>query len=104
MMLAFDFTIFNSRRRTVSNVPAQALILMNDPLHLNRRNAGQTEFCPTDAKRSNSRLDRLYLAAFARHPTSPLKLPRQRLFKAQGVTVARTSVRRGQTCAMSTLM
>ncbi|HEV7401749.1 MAG TPA: PSD1 and planctomycete cytochrome C domain-containing protein [Chthoniobacteraceae bacterium] len=68
MMLAFDTPIpFTSMgRRNVSNVPAQALILMNDPFV-----AGQAKVW---AQRLPARLapaprvERMYLAAFSRPP------------------------------------
>jgi cytochrome c553 len=70
MMLAFDTPIPFSTvgRRTVSNVPAQALILLNDPfVHQQtelwgRRVAGQKA---TTAER----IDGMYLAAFGRSAT-----------------------------------
>lgn len=73
MMLAFDtpipFTAIG--RRNVSNVPAQALILMNDPfvLDMSKRWAErslkeQPELSP------EARIERLYLEAFTRSPTT----------------------------------
>lgn len=73
MMLAFDtpipFTTIG--RRNVSNVPAQALILMNDPFVLDmakrwaeRTLKEQPEVTP------EQRLERLYLDAFTRSPTA----------------------------------
>lgn len=69
MMLAFDTPSPFSTvgRRTVSNVPAQALILLNDPfIH------GQTEIWAKRILQQNtsnaSRIDRLYEEAFARPP------------------------------------
>lgn len=68
MMLAFDTPSPFSTvgRRTTSNVPAQALILMNDPLviQLSRRWADQVL---SDAGQTiEQRIDTMYLAAFAR--------------------------------------
>ena len=70
MMLAFDTPIpFSSvGRRNTSNVPAQALILLNDPFvqheaeHWARR---LIEQFPDPA----ARLDRAFLEAFSREPT-----------------------------------
>ena len=73
MMLAFDtpipFTTIG--RRNVSNVPAQALILMNDPfvLDMSKRWAERTlkesaDFTP------GQRIERLYLDALTRSPTA----------------------------------
>jgi hypothetical protein len=70
MMLAFDtpipFTAIG--RRTVSNVPAQALILMNDPFVIQqaqvwaKRELAEGDVTPAD------RISRLYERAFARPP------------------------------------
>jgi hypothetical protein len=70
MMLAFDTPIpFNAiGRRTVSNVPAQALILMNDPFVIQqaqlwaKRELADSDVAPAD------RINRLYEQAFARPP------------------------------------
>src|SRR5207244_2347680 len=73
MMLAFDtpipFTTIG--RRNVSNVPAQALILLNDPFvaeqsHLWARNLLADNFAPPQ-----DRIRHMYLAAFNREPTAP---------------------------------
>ena len=72
MMLAFDtpipFTTIG--RRNVSNVPAQALILMNDPFVLDmakrwaeRSLKEQPDLSP------EARIERLYLESFTRSPT-----------------------------------
>jgi hypothetical protein len=86
MMLAFDTPLPFSTvgRRSVSNVPAQALILMNDPL--------VAQLCRQWAKRSLAegsmpvpkRVERLYVEAFGR-PPSGLELQEALDFlKAQG--------------------
>jgi hypothetical protein len=71
MMLAFDMPIpFTAiGRRNVSNVPAQALILMNDPFVLDmakrwaeRSLKEQPDLSP------EARIERLYLEAFTRSP------------------------------------
>jgi hypothetical protein len=70
MLLAFDTpTPFNTMgRRSVSNVPAQALILMNDPFVKQQAQllAKSTERHDDD---DPARLGRMYLQAFARPPT-----------------------------------
>ncbi|MGV3482861.1 MAG: PSD1 and planctomycete cytochrome C domain-containing protein [Planctomycetaceae bacterium] len=81
-MLAFDTpTPFSTMgRRNVSNVPAQALILMNDPLvvELAGRWAARTldgapqpaaEAVALQQEISAARLESMYVAAFARRPT-----------------------------------
>jgi len=70
MMLAFDTPIpFNTvGRRNVSNVPAQALIMMNDPLVVEQaRRWARRILRERDA--ADERVRRLYLAAFARPPS-----------------------------------
>jgi hypothetical protein len=70
-LLAFDTpSPFSTMgRRTVSNVPAQSLILMNDPfVHQQARLWGQRAL---EMQGSNSeRIGAMYLAAFARPPTA----------------------------------
>lgn len=73
MMLAFDtpipFTTIG--RRNVSNVPAQALILMNDPfvLDMSKRWAERSLKEIADLQ-PEQRIERLYLEAFTRSPTA----------------------------------
>ncbi len=69
MMLAFDTPIpFNSvGRRNVSNVPAQALILMNDPFVVEQAKLWSARL-PDDSADSQ-RVRQMYLAAFSRPPT-----------------------------------
>jgi hypothetical protein len=72
MFLAFDMPIpFNPMgRRSVSNVPAQALILMNDPFVLEqaKRWAGRA-LAEKDAT-PEQRVAQMYQSAFARMPTA----------------------------------
>lgn len=71
MLLAFDQPLpFNSMgRRTISNVPAQALILMNDPFVLEesklwaKRALSQKDISP------EQRINQMYQSAFTRPPT-----------------------------------
>ncbi len=71
MMLAFDTPSPFSTvgRRTVSNVPAQALILMNDPFVMEQAKHWADRLLAKQSDSTDQRLDRLYLTAFARHPT-----------------------------------
>lgn len=70
LFLAFDFpTPFTTiGRRSTSNVPAQALALMNNPLVLELANRWGERIVAstTDAE---LRIERMYLAAFGRTPT-----------------------------------
>jgi hypothetical protein len=70
MMLAFDMpSPFSSvARRTVSNVPAQALTLMNDPFVVSesKRWANST----ANIKDKKIRIKTMFLQAYARRPSS----------------------------------
>jgi len=69
MMLAFDMpSPFSAvARRTVSNVPAQALTLMNDPFVIteSKRWADST----AHIKENKTRVEEMFLQAFARQPS-----------------------------------
>ena len=69
MMLAFDAPIpFNTvGRRNVSNVPSQALILMNDPFVVEQAKTWASHLPAADAK---SRIAQMYLSAFSRQPSA----------------------------------
>lgn len=69
-MLAFDTPTPSSTmgRRNVSNVPAQALILMNDPLVVELTAEWANRVISTDRSTSD-RITAMYRAAFARVPT-----------------------------------
>src|SRR6516165_5554548 len=79
-LLAFDTPApFSTMgRRTVSNVPAQALILMNDPfVHQQAERWGRRVAAePGDVA---SRVERMYQSAFARRPSAE-ELARSRAF------------------------
>jgi len=71
MMLAFDapipFTTIG--RRNVSNVPAQALILMNDPFVVQQAQVWAKRVLAAPTASTAERVRGIYLAAFARLPT-----------------------------------
>jgi hypothetical protein len=69
MMLAFDTPIpFNTMgRRNVSNVPAQSLVLMNDPFVIQQAGLWARSL-PTQAS-AQERVGLMYTAAFARQPS-----------------------------------
>jgi hypothetical protein len=71
MFLAFDFPVpFSTMgKRSVSNVPAQALALMNNPFVLQQAEvwAGRVQ---AESAEDDGRLDAMFLAAFSRHPTA----------------------------------
>ena len=72
MMLAFDTPSPFSTvgRRTVSNVPSQALILMNDPFVIEQANRWSERLLADPTQSVQQRLDQLYLTAFARKPNA----------------------------------
>ena len=71
MMLAFDYPVpFNTiGRRTVSNVPAQALILLNDPFVIGQANVWAKNVLAQPGLSPRQRVERMYQQAFARPPT-----------------------------------
>ncbi len=71
MMLAFDTPApFSSQgRRTVSNVPAQALILLNDPFVLGQAELWAKRTLAEKSATPAQRVTAMYRAAFAREPS-----------------------------------
>ena len=71
MLVAFDFPlpISTMGRRGVSNVPAQALILMNDPFVIGEAKRWAERVCIDQDITDRQRVERMYLAAFARPPS-----------------------------------
>ncbi len=82
MMLAFDTPIpFNAMgRRNVSNVPAQALILMNDPFVVEQAKLWSKNL-PAEADETQ-RVRQMYLTAFSR-PPSPAEITDAHTFLAE---------------------
>jgi hypothetical protein len=72
MMLAFDAPIplGTVGRRNVSNVPAQALILMNDQFVIEQSRVWAKRLLADSGASSASRIQRMYLEALAREPTA----------------------------------
>ena len=72
MMLAFDAPIpFSTMgRRNVSNVPAQALILMNDSFVTEQARLWSDKLLADQHASAPDRVRKMYLAAFSRQPTS----------------------------------
>ncbi len=75
MMLAFDTPSPFSTvgRRTISNVPAQALILMNDPLVIEQSKRWADRTLADSSQTPEQRVESLYLTAFARRATDAEK-------------------------------
>ena len=72
MMLAFNTPnpATTVGKRNVSNVPAQALILMNDPLVIEQARVWAKTILASDASSAEVRIERMYQQAFARSPSS----------------------------------
>jgi hypothetical protein len=70
MFLAFDFPIpFTTMgRRGVSNVPAQALALMNNPFVVQQARAWARKVQEETGLSSRQQVEKMYLKAFARPP------------------------------------
>jgi hypothetical protein len=70
MFQAFDFpTPFTTiGRRSVSNVPAQALVMMNSPLVVSEAKRWAQRVLSASEKSNDERIDSMYVAAFARQP------------------------------------
>lgn len=71
MMMAFDTpSPFNTMgRRSVSNVPAQALILMNDPFVIEQAKLWAKRVLSESPSTAEQRIGRMYQTAFARPPS-----------------------------------
>ena len=72
MLLAFDMPspFACMGRRNVSNVPAQALILMNDPLVRREAELWAKKVMESPERASEARISRMYLTALGRRPTA----------------------------------
>ncbi|HEY4263169.1 MAG TPA: DUF1553 domain-containing protein, partial [Schlesneria sp.] len=86
MMLAFDTPSPFSTvgRRTSSNVPAQALILMNDPLVIEMSKRWANELLAKADQSVEQRIDAMYLQAVARPATPSEKVQATEFLNAQG--------------------
>jgi hypothetical protein len=71
MLMAFDMPppLNTAGRRSVSNVPAQALILMNDPFVADQAHVWARRVIAANESDTASRIRRMYLEAFGRPPT-----------------------------------
>ena len=72
MMRAFDTPVPHTSigRRTVSNVPAQSLILMNDPFVVGQAQLWARRVLADESAAPEQRVQNIYLAAFSRPPTA----------------------------------
>jgi hypothetical protein len=79
-------------RRNVTNVPAQALTLMNDPFVIEQAAEWAEKALRDESLSPAARIDRMYREAFARGPTAEERAAAINFLAAQatrhGVTVA----------------
>jgi len=70
-LLAFDVPVpFQAMgRRSVTNVPAQALAMMNDPFVVQQATCWARKTLTDDARSPEQRIDRMFREAFAREPS-----------------------------------
>jgi cytochrome c553 len=96
MMLAFDQPIpFSSMgRRSVSNVPAQALTLMNDPFVLEQAKIWATRVMAAKDMSPEQRITRMYMTAFGRSPTEGERSDAVAFLQTQGEELGVPSERR----------
>ena len=89
MLLAFDLPIPFSTfgRRNVSNVPAQALVLMNDPFVLAEANRWSQRVLSIES--FDERLRQMYLTAFARPPLQEEKIAAREFIESESRLLAK---------------
>jgi hypothetical protein len=97
MMLAFDYPSPASTmgRRNVSNVPAQALTLLNDPFVLEQAKRWANRLCSANPQSAEERLTDGYLAAFARPPSASERVAALAFVDQQSATQGRPDDVRG---------
>jgi hypothetical protein len=86
MFLAFDYpTPFSTMgRRSVSNVPAQALSMMNNPFILQEARVAADRVLTEEHPSPESRIVRLYKLAYTRPPTDAELAAATGFLKSQG--------------------
>lgn len=96
MMLAFDAPIPASTvaKRTSSNVPAQALILMNDPFVVQQAQFWAKRVLSQEGTTAE-RIARIYLEAFGRPPTDTETRDAQEFIEQQGRTYTTVALNPG---------
>ena len=71
-------------KRTVSNVPAQSLILLNDPFVLGQARLWAQRILSDKSDSCEQLIDRIYLMAFARLPTGNEESKAKAFLEQQG--------------------
>ena len=86
ILAAFDTPqpLVTSGRRDVSNVPAQALILMNDPFVVQQARRWAVRVLASQGPDASSRVRRMYLEAYSRPPTETERQAALRFLTSHG--------------------
>jgi hypothetical protein len=86
ILAAFDLPqpLVTAGRRDVSNVPAQALILMNDPFVVQQARRWAVRVLAIPGLDASSRVRRMYLEAYARPPTETERQAALRFLRSHG--------------------
>jgi hypothetical protein len=89
MMLAFDMPIPFSTvgRRNVSNVPAQSLVLLNDPLVHELAERWAKRVC-AETPEMSPRVERMYLECFGREPSEAERMRCEQFVAVQDPAIA----------------
>jgi hypothetical protein len=86
-MMAFDapapFTAVG--RRTDSNLPAQALILLNDPFVINQAGAWARRVLSEPFAQASDRIRAMYISAYGRPPRAPEEKAALEFLDSQGI-------------------
>jgi hypothetical protein len=97
ILVAFDMPppLVTSGRRDVSNVPAQALILMNDPFIVQQARRWAVRVLAIEGLDASSRVRRMYRDAYARPPTETELQAALRFLESHGGELGVPHERRG---------
>jgi len=97
LLVAFDMPppLVTAGRRDVSNVPAQALILMNDPFVVQQARHWAVRVLAVEGLDASSRVRRMYLDAYARPPTETELQTALRFLESHGRELGVPPERRG---------
>ena len=97
ILVAFDMPppLVTAGRRDVSNVPAQALILMNDPFVVQQARRWAVRVLAIEGLDASSRVRRMYRDAYARPPTETELQAALRFLESHGGELGVPPERRG---------
>jgi hypothetical protein len=96
-LAAFDMPqpLVTAGRRDASNVPAQALILMNDPFVVQQARRWAARVLAIEGLDASGRVHRMYLEAYARPPTEAERQAALRFLSSHGDELGVPPERRG---------